>query len=319
MIQFNLREGITDASNYNAWMFPGGEIHFKIKEHTTRYMNLQKLPVVHIIANLVNPNNIIFLAIVCDTIYKDWPYTKIHVTIPYMAYQQADRDFSIGECFSLSTITKILSILPVTKYSIFDPHSDVTPALISFHKQCEVIPNYKFICNIFNSLISSSTYRSTNYGLYPVGIDDKLTILSPDAGAYKKIFKLAQSIGFNGGIETANKFRNTNDGTLQVRLSCNDFGGKDVLIIDDICIGGGTFIALAKELKDKNIGKLYLAISHGIFSNRFTELSKYFNGIFTTNSWKDNDSIKQDIAWSTPKIDPGNKNPDFFVNCIELF
>jgi ribose-phosphate pyrophosphokinase len=61
------------------------------------------------------------------------------------------------------------------------------------------------------------------------------------------------------------------------------------LIVDDICDGGGTFIGLAAELKNKNAGKLYLAVSHGIFSKGFDSL-KCFDKIFTTNSFKDFDN-----------------------------
>lgn len=50
--------------------------------------------------------------------------------------------------------------------------------------------------------------------------------------------------------------------------------------------GGGTFTGLAKELRNKNAGKLYLAVSHGIFSKGFDGLND-FEKIFTTNSFKD--------------------------------
>ena len=63
----------------------------------------------------------------------------------------------------------------------------------------------------------------------------------------------------------------------------DDLNGKDCLIVDDICDGGGTFIGLAEKLKNKNSGKLYLAVSHGIFSNGFTNLD-CFERIFTTDS-----------------------------------
>jgi ribose-phosphate pyrophosphokinase len=53
--------------------------------------------------------------------------------------------------------------------------------------------------------------------------------------------------------------------------------------------GGGTFIGLAKELKNKNAGKLYLAVSHGIFSKGFEEL-KCFERIFTTDSVREIES-----------------------------
>ncbi|MAX71916.1 MAG: hypothetical protein CMC76_12600 [Flavobacteriaceae bacterium] len=70
------------------------------------------------------------------------------------------------------------------------------------------------------------------------------------------------------------------------RVYEDDLQGKDCLIVDDICDGGGTFIGLAKELKKHNAGNLYLAVSHGIFSKGLEELNQYFTKIFTTDSFK---------------------------------
>ncbi|RYG43677.1 MAG: ribose-phosphate pyrophosphokinase, partial [Chitinophagaceae bacterium] len=48
-----------------------------------------------------------------------------------------------------------------------------------------------------------------------------------------------------------------------------------------------TFIGLADALREKGAGKLYLAISHGIFSKGFESLTKVFETVFTTNSFRD--------------------------------
>jgi ribose-phosphate pyrophosphokinase len=60
-------------------------------------------------------------------------------------------------------------------------------------------------------------------------------------------------------------------------------------MVDDICDGGGTFLGLAEELKSKNAGKLFLAVSHGIFSKGISKLSSMFENIFTTDSIKSMD------------------------------
>ena len=40
-----------------------------------------------------------------------------------------------------------------------------------------------------------------------------------------------------------------------------------------------------KKLREKNAGKIYLAISHGVFSNGFRDLNQYFEEIFCTDSF----------------------------------
>jgi ribose-phosphate pyrophosphokinase len=62
--------------------------------------------------------------------------------------------------------------------------------------------------------------------------------------------------------------------------------------VDDICDGGGTFIGLVDALKKKNAGDLYLAVSHGIFSKGFDELTGSFKTIFTTDSFRDIEGVK---------------------------
>lgn len=70
-----------------------------------------------------------------------------------------------------------------------------------------------------------------------------------------------------------------------------DFSGEDVVIVDDICDGGATFLSLGKKLRDANCGKLYLAVTHGIFSKGFGELGKVFDLILCTDSFRTVDGV----------------------------
>ena len=98
--------------------------------------------------------------------------------------------------------------------------------------------------------------------------------------------KLCDKIGWKGETFSASKSRKYEDGKsiLTQQIDRQDFGGKDVLIIDDICVKGGTFVGLAKMLKERNVGKLYLAISHLTVPNPNLELVGLYDTIFTTNS-----------------------------------
>lgn len=63
-----------------------------------------------------------------------------------------------------------------------------------------------------------------------------------------------------------------------------------LVIIDDLCDGGATFIEGAKILKDIFPNrKLILRVYHGIFSKGFDELLNYFDKIYTTNSFREID------------------------------
>lgn len=261
----DLTNGICETDQYKAWKFPGGEIHFKLKKvfDTDEF---------HIITRLNSSDDIIFLLLVNDVLKKDFKQIKRTLFIPYMPYQQADRDFSVGECFSLKTISNLINSMEFDRVDIFANHSDVTPALINNSK---IIDNSEFILKVLNHLG------------YP---DNDLIIISPDAGSYKLIFKLCEKIGFKGEIVTCSKSRNHETGQITTVVPKFD-ESKPVLIIDDIALGSRTFFNIRNEIKNKNI---FLAVSHGIFNENVDKLGEEFNLVFTTNSRRD-ESIGKNI------------------------
>lgn len=258
----DLTQGMKPTEDIRPFLFPGGEVHFKMNpQHDEDFV---------INTRLNSSDSIILLCQVVEAL-KDKGARHIEVFIPYMPYQQADRDFSNGdvvEPFALKTFTNILNNLPVNRYTIFDAHSDVAPALL---KNSRVIDNSEFISDVIRDLQADGA--------------NNLTLLSPDAGAYKKIGKLAAKIGFKGDVAAANKYRSISEGTIEsLELSKQDFNGADILIVDDIAMGGRTFVGLAEKLKEKNAGKIHLAVSHGVFNHGLKELNQHFDRIFTTNS-----------------------------------
>ena len=116
--------------------------------------------------------------------------------------------------------------------------------------------------------------------------DQPQKLISPDGGALKKIYKVSEYLGGIDVVECS-KSRDVKTGKLSgFKVYDDNLQGIDCLIVDDICDGGGTFIGLAEELKNKNAGKLYLAVSHGIFNKGF-EAMNAFERIFTTDSFRE--------------------------------
>lgn len=267
----DLTNGICETKQYKAWKFPGGEVHLKIYENQIEHFNQHPNENILIKVRLNTTDDILLLMLVVDTLKKDIK-NKLDLLIPYMPYQQADRDFGVGECFSLKTICNLINSMNLNKVYVGMPHSDVTPALIN---NCEVIDNSKFIIKVILDLGIS---------------DENLVICSPDAGAYKLIFKLCEKIGFKGEIITCSKSRDHETGRLTMQIPSCDIN-KSVLIIDDIALASNTFLNIRKELKNKNV---FLAVSHGIFNDNVDKLEKQFSKVYTTNSRRD-ESVGENI------------------------
>ena len=187
------------------------------------------------------------------------------LTYPYFPYARQDRIIKEQEPFSLKIFCELLNSQNFNSVTVYDPHSDVTPALI---KNCKVIHQW----HIANSIIPRELLDDPN-----------VIFVSPDAGAYKKVSKLITN---DYRIAIGTKVRGSKGDIIKTELySPVDLKGKTCVVVDDICDGGRTFIELGKVLKHKGAEKLHLYITHGIFSAGLDELLKYFDCIYTTDSF----------------------------------
>lgn len=251
---------------FQSFIFSGGEPHIKIKPD---FDVSETVTITHRI-NSFNDFGLLLLAV--DAL-KRMDVKLINVFIPYFPAARQDRVMIAGEPLSVKVYADILNSLKLNKITVFDAHSEVTSALLD---NCEVMPNHEFIAQV----------------LKKIGNDVKL--ISPDGGALKKIYKVSEYLGGIDVVECS-KSRDVKTGKLSgFKVYDDNLQGMDCLIVDDICDGGGTFIGLAEELKKKNAGKLYLAVSHGIFNKGF-ESMKAFEKIFTTDSFREFDEEIVDV------------------------
>lgn len=246
---------------FESFIFSGGEPHIKINPN---FNQSKSLTVTHRI-NSFNDFGLLCLAV--DALQR--MNAKLEtLIIPYFPSARQDRVMVSGEPLSVKVYANLINSLQFNKVVVLDPHSEVTPALLN---NCEAITNHKFIEKVIQK------------------IGANLLLVSPDGGALKKIYKVSE---FLGGVKVVecSKSRDVKTGVLNgFKVYADDLEGANCLIVDDICDGGGTFIGLAKELKNKNAGKLYLAVTHGIFSKGFEDL-KCFENVFTTDSFKNIES-----------------------------
>lgn len=248
---------------FQAFIFAGGEPHIKIQPD---FDTSATLTITHRI-NSFNDFGLLCLAV--DALRR-MNVKTINLFIPYFPAARQDRVMIPGEPLSVKVYADIINAMQLNKVTVFDAHSEVTPALLN---HCEVVMNHQFIEKVIQKI-----------GKTPL-------LISPDGGALKKIYKVSEFLGGTEVVECS-KSRDVKTGKLTgFRVYADDLQQQDCLIVDDICDGGGTFIGLATALQNKNAGKLYLAVSHGIFSKGFEELS-CFEKVFTTNSFRDIDDAR---------------------------
>ncbi len=221
--------------------FAGGECHVK-------FLNIFSAEdAVRINTRLNSSDDVMNLCLAVDAL-RNMGVRKIEAFIPYIPYARQDRVMVPGEPLSIKVVAGIINNLLLDNVFVFDAHSDVSVALL-------------------NNCKNKHNHEMVKHFLGVFGLSD-FALVSPDLGAYKKVDKLAQAIGYKGEIATGLKIRDLATGQIiKSDVNTSNLEGKACIVVDDICDGGRTFIELAAALKSKNAGDLYFIASHGIFSH----------------------------------------------------
>lgn len=250
---------------YESFRYPAGEVQVRIKPEVIAL--IQKADEIHVWATIKN-GEIMELAQLTSALHEITNTSKIHkLILPYLPYSRADRRFVRGDCFGLEMFTAMLITLNYDEIVTLDCHSRVG---------LDIIGRDITGCSILTDVSPIPLIETVIEELSPV------TILLPDEGASR--------YGLSG--LHCRKKRDPVTGKLsgfEVPAK-SEFTSKNVLIVDDICDGGGTFLGIAEALKDYDLN-LYLYVTHGIFSKGRYDLSLVFEHIYTTDSYCD-------VGWS---------------------
>lgn len=262
-----LKLDLTNINNsdisYTISKFPDGQQAVTI-EHFDSTQPIQ-------ISSRMNSFRDIELIICANQALKEMGAKNIELYVPYFLGARSDRKFEQGQTNYLkNVICPIINSQGFTKVIVMDPHSDVLEACL-------------------NNFYKINNFQLVEFALADLGGRNSQTaIVSPDAGALKKIFDVAKEFNITNVI-TASKVRDMKTGNI-IRTELPTMDLRDIehlIVIDDICDGGRTFIELAKAIKEITEIPIYLIVTHGIFSAGFKSLFEYFEGIYCTNSIDD--------------------------------
>lgn len=257
MIKFFTNSGT--EIKFKQSMFPVGENYVKIEGDYFPAIHAQKELTIKWIFN--GDGEFLQLALLVNAIRAINKNIKLNLDIPYFPGARQDRVCENGEAFNLKVYAGLINSLNFEKVKVFDPHSDVTGALVD---NIEIIDNSKFIDKCLTEEIfgfigwTSKMVNGTDYDK-----SSPITLISPDAGANKKIFKLASKLPWkNIEVVRADKQRNTKTHEIIGTVVYGDVENKTVFVVDDIASRAGTFMALSKRLKEMKAARIILIVSH---------------------------------------------------------
>lgn len=287
-----------NLSDFGCFSMPGGERHFELTETAlqTIYKDTSQMRAV-----IRNSDHLMDLALATQWCHRNnvMPRTLV---IPYVPYARQDRWTTENAPFSLKIATAFINSLGYESVAIYEPHSDVTPALID---RCVVRGCEKACDDAVREILGKD-------GSKPYM--DRLRLVAPDAGAAKRTSRclnhlLTATPGWVAeSVEQYSvqvlKHRDPATGRLHITDICGlgDKGyNQNFLIVDDICDGGATFIELAKNLKMGGAKSVHLFVVHGIFSKGFQPLAAAgIDSIHYTDSLSNTQKRSRSDSWRSP-------------------
>jgi ribose-phosphate pyrophosphokinase len=197
-----------------------------------------------------------------DGFKENWFHRTLELM--YLPYARADRRFVPGDSFGLDVFGTLINALNFDTVYTFDVHSSKAEYAIDNLVNLDPIHHYDEITPVIEYIGREG-----------------LVLIAPDKGAQSR-YDLA---ALGQPVVTGNKLRDPESGKLYGFEICGDITKyAKGLIVDDICDGGGTFVGLAQEIHRINPDiKLYLYVSHGIFSKGLAPFGGDFEMLYISD------------------------------------
>lgn len=253
------------------WTFPGGERNVRIVDplEIERYKSFTINCKFHGSDDLID---ILLLVNACRNIDKD---VRLRLQIPYFPFARQDRVMCSGESLALQVAANLIKSCNFSEVEVWDAHSDVLSGMFEAGQL---------------RIIHQSYLAKDQIMFNPEVLIGNCALVSPDAGALKKIYALAKNLDMP--VVEASKKRDVKTG--EIAATCIDLREVNkyntLIVVDDICDGGRTFVELGKEIRKVFTGNLVLVVTHGIFSKGI----KVFDGLFDSVLYS-NDMRKQNV------------------------
>lgn len=200
---------------------------------------------------------------------EKYEVSRLILEMFYCPHARMDRCKDNEECFTLKYFCHFINSLRFDQVRIYDPHSNVAPALL-------------------NNVRIERPIREIQYliSLYP-----NATLFFCDEGAVKRYKDIIGDTYFAFGVKDR-EWTTQNINSLQIMGAKHMIAGHDILIVDDIISRGSTLYLAAKQLKEKGCGNIYVWASHcentvlkpNINGQSLINIPNLIEKIYTTNS-----------------------------------
>lgn len=204
---------------------------------------------------------------------------RITVIMPFL-YEGRQHRRSSRESLDCALALQELVQMGVSSIITFDAHDPRVQNAIPLTSLETVAPNYQFI-------------KALLHNVPDIHFDsDHMMLISPDEGGMSRAVYFANVLGLDMGMfykrRDYTRIVNGRNPIVAHEFLGSNIEGKDVLIVDDMISSGESILDVAKELKSRNAGRIFVAATFGLFTNGFDKLDEayekgYIYRVLTTN------------------------------------
>ena len=204
---------------------------------------------------------------------------RINVIMPFL-YESRQHKRTSRESLDCALALQELVRMGVDNIITFDAHDPRVSNAIPLSGFETISPTYQFIKGLLRNVKD-------------LQIDSEhMMAISPDEGGTNRAVYLANVLGLDMGMFYKRRDYSTvvngKNPIVAHEFLGDSVEGKDVVIIDDMISSGESMLDVAKQLKDRNAGRVFVCTTFGLFTDGFDKFDEYYNKgyiskVITTN------------------------------------
>ena len=204
---------------------------------------------------------------------------RITVIMPFL-YESRQHKRSSRESLDCALALQELTSIGVDNIITFDAHDPRVQNAIPLKSFETVQPTYQFIKALLKNV--------PDIHMKP----ENMMIISPDEGAMGRAIYFGNVAGVDVGTfykrRDYTKIVEGRNPIIAHEFLGADVSGKDVVVIDDMISSGESMLDVAKQLKERNAGRVFVCTTFGLFTDGFDKFDEYYekgyiNKVVTTN------------------------------------
>lgn len=212
---------------------------------------------------------------------------RITVIMPFL-YEGRQHKRAMRESLDCAVALQELIHMGVDSIITFDAHDPRVQNAIPLNNFDTIMPTYQFIKAILKNVPDVRMNA------------DNLMVISPDIGGMGRAVYFAGVLGVDVGMFYKRRdYSTVVDGKNPIvahEYLGRKLDGKDVIIVDDMISSGQSMIEAAKELKNRNAGRIFVACTFGLFTNGLKVFDEaYDSGLITK-------VVTTNLIYQTPEL-----------------